>query len=555
MPDERIEVEWIGTATKMTQILDRIDTRLTKQERALMKVGTASKKSAQTAAQEFSKLEKELRDNEAALKRMERGSAAYQRQQQKVEKLKISLRNARNELRSLQPKDSAWPQIVTGMNSAVSMAMRLFGALKSVARAQKEVAQGGSDVAVEMDTLARQLQVQAGLTDPQRKAITKEILDIASAPDIGVRAEIGFRAATQLTSSGFQDAVESGALRTVLAAMQASNFQGTPEEFVKGLSQALQASGLEKNQANLERLAVAAQSLFKTTDFQVAELSDFAKQASVFQGANLTQEQALAGFTALREVLPARESATGLRNFISILQQGDVTKETAANLERLGVKAEDVDFVGESLVEVLRNVKQGVDALPEAERNQALIKAFGRENSASARLLLENIDRIVELEDKQTDKEQFRKDQLAAAQSLQARRNRQENERLLDVLPRGEKLAAIQEENRRIEDKARAKREELLTEQGRGRAFAAEPIVDFQETVDTALGEGQTERSLDAFRAFGQTFERHLEESRRVQEAGNALLTQILNQRENQPVQAKVPVRPKEADLPAATVP
>jgi hypothetical protein len=46
MADERIEVEWIATANKMVQVLDRLEGKFDKQERQLEKLTTTSKKNA-----------------------------------------------------------------------------------------------------------------------------------------------------------------------------------------------------------------------------------------------------------------------------------------------------------------------------------------------------------------------------------------------------------------------------------------------------------------------------------------------------------------------------
>ena len=50
MADEKITVEWIGTATKMTQVLDRLEAKLDKQEKQLKKIGVTGKKSGTEAA-------------------------------------------------------------------------------------------------------------------------------------------------------------------------------------------------------------------------------------------------------------------------------------------------------------------------------------------------------------------------------------------------------------------------------------------------------------------------------------------------------------------------
>ena len=161
----------------------------------------------------------------------------------------------------------------------------LYAALVKIAQAQRDIVSNGAEQAVNLDTLARKMQIQAGLTDEERQAESLKVIKQSS--QAGVAAESGFQAATQLAGSGFKDPVQSGSLQTILNTMQASSFQGSPDELVSAFAEALNAYGLEKTNQNLQQIAVSAQSLFKQTDFQLTELQDFAKNASVFEGANI----------------------------------------------------------------------------------------------------------------------------------------------------------------------------------------------------------------------------------------------------------------------------
>lgn len=100
MADERIEVEWIATANQMVNVLNRMDARLEKQEAQLQKIATTSQKAANAAAGSFNKLEQELKDAEAALKNMEMGTKAFDDQRKKVDALRASLQNAKGQLGS-----------------------------------------------------------------------------------------------------------------------------------------------------------------------------------------------------------------------------------------------------------------------------------------------------------------------------------------------------------------------------------------------------------------------------------------------------------------------
>lgn len=98
MADEKIEVEWIATANRMMQVLDKMDSRMVKQEVLLQKIGDTSKKSADLAAGSFAKLEQELKDNEAQLKKIPIGTKAFDDQKKKVDDLRKSLGQVKGEL-------------------------------------------------------------------------------------------------------------------------------------------------------------------------------------------------------------------------------------------------------------------------------------------------------------------------------------------------------------------------------------------------------------------------------------------------------------------------
>jgi hypothetical protein len=337
--------------------------------------------------------------------------------------------------------------------------------------------------------------------------------------------------------------------------MNATNFQGSPEEMVQGFAQALQASGLAKTNANLEKMAIAAQGLFKTTDFQLAELSDFAKNASVFTAANMSSSEAMAAFTSLREVLKAEQSGTGLRNFVTTLQAGAITTESAANFERIGVNPEDVDFVGESLQDVLRTMKAATDKMPEGERNAALGKMFGKENVASARILLGSVGRIDELQKQQGDRQGFDAAAAVAASGMQAERNRVENERLASVVPIAPALAKRDAEMKRRANRQQSTVERIMIERGLGPAMAIGAGMETARNVEDITTGGSrphSRRMQQMHDTILQTFlERVLgksDEQIRLQQEQNELLRQ---QQGNRPQ----PQRPQVAPLPAATVP
>lgn len=551
---EKIAVEWIATAASMTLALDKVTARLERQEKLLEMTGDTALKSNNLAIGSFARLERELKQNEAALKRMVVGTAEFDAQRKKVDALKTAVAGAKRELNV--PIISSWGEIATSMGGATTTATALFRALQNVAAAQRQTVSEAADQIVAIDTLARKMQIQAGLTDPETKAATQTIIDQSS--DAGLKAEVGFKAATQLAGSGFQDPVGSGTLKTVLDTIQATSFQGSPEQLVSALTEALNAYGIPKTNENLKSLAVAAQGVFKQTDFQLTELQDFAKSASVFESAGMSLNQALAGFTTLREVLPAEQAGTGMRNFVNILKTAGGDKSNTKSLNSMGLKPDQVDFVGESLDQVLQTLKGAIGNMDKAERQIALGNLFGRENIASAELLIARQDRVGELEKLQNNPAQFETDLGVAAGGMQAERNRIENQRSIDAMKNSDAMLELDTSQRRRDNEDKTFVESATVSGVPFAGASAQLATGTIRSVDAVAGAPVLrDTSVGLASVFSSLFG--------AQKQTNALLerqNEILAAQAASPAPVQMPVRiqapaarPKESALPAVTAP
>ena len=125
MADERIEVEWIATASRMTQILDKIDARLEKQDAKLEKISKTSEKAAEAAAGSFNAMENELKQAEAALNKLTVGTAEFAAQKAKVDGLRQSLTQARMSLQ--QAPSGLTNALSAGMSKLTSFAAGFVG--------------------------------------------------------------------------------------------------------------------------------------------------------------------------------------------------------------------------------------------------------------------------------------------------------------------------------------------------------------------------------------------------------------------------------------------
>src|SRR6187401_3222900 len=115
MADEIITVEWIATAQQLLTVAQKVDQRLERQEKLMQKLTDTSKKGTNEIAGSFNKMEQELKENEAALKKLVIGSKEFDEQRKKVDALRVSLGKAKGELTQVKSGESTFGGITTAM--------------------------------------------------------------------------------------------------------------------------------------------------------------------------------------------------------------------------------------------------------------------------------------------------------------------------------------------------------------------------------------------------------------------------------------------------------
>lgn len=189
MADERIEVEWIATASRMTQILDKIDARLEKQDQKLEKISKTSEKAAEAAAGSFNAMEAELKQAEAALNKLTVGTAEFAAQKAKVDGLRQSLTQARMSLQ--QAPSSLTNALSAGMSKLTSFAAGFVGLQQAITAIVNELERakqlriGAAETTrtFEQSIAAMALNIGAANVPAAREMILQE------APRLGVTPE------------------------------------------------------------------------------------------------------------------------------------------------------------------------------------------------------------------------------------------------------------------------------------------------------------------------------------------------------------------------------
>jgi hypothetical protein len=92
--------------------------------------------------------------------------------------------------------------------------------------------------------------------------------------------------------------------------------------------------------------------------------------------------------------------------------------------ERMQVRADEIDLVGEDINQVLDTMAKGVDRLPEKERTAVMQRFFGGEGASAATYLMNNRDRIGFYEGRMGNREGFFEDASEAASGPAAQRRR-----------------------------------------------------------------------------------------------------------------------------------
>lgn len=123
MADESIEVEWIATANKMVQVLDRLETKFDKQEKQLQRLSDTGKRGGDAVAGSFNRVEQELKEAEAALKKLDTGTKAFADQKAKVDALRKSFSGMKESI------SSTGSGITAGLSQGVSTITQMVGGM------------------------------------------------------------------------------------------------------------------------------------------------------------------------------------------------------------------------------------------------------------------------------------------------------------------------------------------------------------------------------------------------------------------------------------------
>lgn len=350
----------------------------------------------------------------------------WQRQQAEI------LRNQRALLKMGESGEKAGESAGTAALKALSRFAQMATGVGTVTQAVKvlveeilRVHEAADGAALRLEKMQRQFSVQSGLKGLELEQAQERIT--ARAKKNAIPLDAANRAAVQLVSSGFSAQEGSGdSLDIFLQAVQASNLgDKDTTELAKASGQFLAARGLAKNGPNLKKALVAVQRLFKGTDMQLSDLSNLAGKSEAFAGVT-SMEETLAVFDVLRERSSPDVASTAEKIIFSRLQGASEDPMRKGLLKRMGLKAGDVDLVGENIGTVLDRMAAGMESLPEEQRSAVMQRFFGDEAAAPAMGLIRDRGKIPGLIAMMGDEAGFLEDVAAGTSGKGAARVRAE---------------------------------------------------------------------------------------------------------------------------------
>lgn len=311
----------------------------------------------------------------------------------KVEKLENANKQLhRTSKRGAQDAVSDFKRWTTGL---VTVGVAYSG----VQRAIGLVIEGNRTLSREIDQLINRLseeelklKIQGGFTPPQLEGQVGVIgQQLLKTPAVDLPQ--GIMLQTQLVSSGFKQIdVQSGAaLKTILDLQAATNQFGkaleNPKETVKAISQLLKGLGLENTAENIRMIGGDFSELFAGMDIAAKDLVALASVSATLTAAKQTPQVQLAAFAAVTELLGGPIAATTLKQLTTRSIGAADTPKGVEGLATLGIRADQIDLDGETIIDVLDLLGASIKRLTEegrgVEAQRAIFSIFGQEAGAN----------------------------------------------------------------------------------------------------------------------------------------------------------------------------
>lgn len=326
---------------------------------------------------------------------------------------------------------AAFARYATGA-VAINIATR---AVHEYIDANRKLIQQSSETTLSLDESFRGVRLVGKLFDEQA-ARRAELSIQATANKHAVRIPQANAAAYQLASGGvpMEEILAGGGLEEFLKMAKATNAAGRGEDMkatARSATMFLSATGEGMNSEGLHNLGRSMSGLFQT-NVEMADLEELAAVGKGIKemGGQVKSQDMLAMYSILRDTIPAAESATHFRNSILNLATASDDPKSKAALRRMGIKPEQVDFVGEDMEQVFTTLAAGVQRLKPEERTVMLNRIFGQRNIVGAQAMMAGVGLMPERRRMAGDESSYDSAIALAESGVTAERVRAENKQM-----------------------------------------------------------------------------------------------------------------------------
>ena len=322
---ERMEVEHIVSNQQVIKALDNLLNRMEKVEKVAKKTSDTSKKGADAAAGSFNALEQELKQNEAALKGMVRGTQAFAQQKARVDSLRRSYLQAKQGLATHNAEASKLTQLGAAGIAKIAGMVAGVASLNTVVQSVVQELEKARNISIKAAgterTLEQALADIAQNTSGEQLPAARMMIE-REAPALGTTQQGLANLLGTAISAGAKDLNE--ALSVTSAALKLT--VGDAERANAIIGGALDIASLGQSQ-NFE--GAIGQLLQVQSQVRSTNMSEFAKNigpaiaASAAQGQNvegLSTERALEISAVVSQILKDQtgsNTATAVRQFVT----------------------------------------------------------------------------------------------------------------------------------------------------------------------------------------------------------------------------------------------
>lgn len=408
---------------------------------SLQKTGDIQEQNSRSGAEWQAKAKKLLSDLESPMERHNRKLAEYSELRKRnliderqyadaVRKSKEQLDGATVSQRGWL--DSAGAKLGAAAAGYLTVSAAISGierGLNAVMESNRKFIEQAEEAGAKYDKLFRQFRIQAGLGAVQGDAAKKRILGVAEAA--GFTEERATSAATALVSAGVDpEQASGGALSSFLAMLNAQGLRDSdPSQYADALTAVLQSNQMPVDEANMRKLGVQLQSdPIKATKLKLTQLPKLASVSSGLAGA-MSQEEQLAAYAIGGGASGNFDQfGTSMADIVKNLRIAATKRDAVEYLGKIGLKPEQVDFVGEDFSTVMGTLGGALDKAPEELRAQVLAKVIEGGNISNFNLMRNNLGAILETSRTMggADAEAlFRNDVAIGSSGIDAAKNRQ----------------------------------------------------------------------------------------------------------------------------------